>query len=241
MHNTNELPWWLYLDGMKVWGSEGEDDQEDDSDGENDDDSSDEEEEEADKEKSGSGDQDKDESEDDKNSSKDDAEDGLKSALRKERRRAKQLERENKRLKREKESKDGEEEKDLEQTKEQLTTSNSRVGRLAEKLLTRELNTAIADAARDAKFIDVDDALGQINRDDLDYEQDEDDPSEIDIEMDSVVEAVKALGRKKPHLIQKPNEGRPSGGRMGGSGGSKDKRDQKTKDDQLKEEYPSLR
>jgi septal ring factor EnvC (AmiA/AmiB activator) len=169
------------------------------------------------------------------NSSDDDREE-LKKALRAERRRAKQLERELKPLREAKGQKDSEEQATLDDTQKRLQASENKTSKLAAKLLKNSLDTAIERAARDANFIDPGDAVAGVNREDIDYDQDEEDPSTIDLDEDSVVKAVKDLARKKKHFIKAPGGGSPSGSRFGGGNG-------KSKDDGkgVLENYPALR
>jgi single-stranded DNA-binding protein len=74
----------------------------------------------------------------------------------------------------------------------------------------------------------------------VDWEQDSEDPSQVEIDMDSVQEAVEDLADRKKHLIGTPGEGKPKSG-------GKFKRKQNSSDDGdaskqvLLENYPSLR
>lgn len=187
---------------------------------------------------SGSGEDDSGNSGDD-SSGDDDGDDReeLKKALRSERRLRKAAEKERNQLKAA--SENNEEQKEIDKARENETAAQNKVTRLAERLLTTELNAAIRKAARDAKFIDEDDAVNGIARDDLDFDQDEDDPSAIDIDEKSIVDAVKALARKKPHFVRQPGDGKKTGSSFKGGQGTPD--DQQAREAKFKEDYPSLR
>lgn len=230
---------WYFLDGAIIFGAE-DDDKGDD--GSNKGGSSGDDDDSSDEDKAGQGADDK-SGKDGEDSDDDDEEDDkeeVKVALRKERRERKKLERENKKYKAERENKDKEEASEIEAAKREAEASKSNVTKLADKLLNREVKTAIERAARDAKFIDPSDATGAISLEDIDYEQDEDDPSEIEIDEESVTAAVKKLAKKRPHWVQLPGGGTKSGSKMAG-GGDGNKDDQATKEAKLKEDYPSLR
>jgi hypothetical protein len=162
---------------------------------------------------------------------------GLKSALAKERAANKAKDKELKRLQKAQKAQEDAEKSDLEKAQGEAETNKAKAEKLAAGFLRTNLNSAIRAEAEKAGFIDVDDALNGISRDDLEYEQDEDDPSEVDIDLKSVQKAVKALATKKPHFIKKgTDDGEPSGSQFGGSR----KKKAKSSDDELRERYPSL-
>lgn len=161
----------------------------------------------------------------------------LERALAAERRQNKAKDRELRKLQAAQGQKQETENEDLETTKRSLQATQAKAEKLAAGLLKRDLESAITKAARDAKFIDVDDAINGIDRTDLVYDQDDEDPTDIDIDFDSVVKAVKALAAKKPHfLVKGTDDGEASGSPMGGSR----RRTKKSDEDALREHYPSL-
>lgn len=162
----------------------------------------------------------------------------LKEALRKERIERKKHERAAKKLQREKDEGSQEEEKDLQKTREENGKLKENTGKLATKLREREVTAAIEKAARDANFIDTDDAIKGIDRSLIDVDQDDEDPSVVDVDLDSVKAAVKKLATAKKHLIKVPAPGTKSGSTFSGSGGSGG--DGKPTDQTLVDKYPAL-
>lgn len=220
-----ELPEWL-RDGVIFVGAEENDNNSGDQGG---DDSEDEDEDE---------DDDTEENENEGSEGKDQSNEALLKALREERKERKRLEREQKRRERAEArgKKDGQNE--LQQTKEDLEKARDREQKLAAGFLKSAVDRAIEKAARDAGYTDPDDAVRLIDRDDLDVDQDEDDPSKVDIDPDSVKAAVKALANKKKHLLKKGTEdGEPTGSTFGGRRG---KKKQPAKEEEYRSKYPSL-
>lgn len=163
---------------------------------------------------------------------------GLKSALEKERAANKQKDKELKALRKAKEAKENAEKSDVERAETERAAAVAKAEKLAAGFLKTNLNSAIRRAAEKAGFIDPDDAVGSISREDIIFEQDEDDPSDVDIDQKSVEKAVKALATKKPHFVKSgTGDGEPSGSQFGGS----KQKGKKSSDDQLRERYPSLR
>lgn len=226
-----ELPHWLLAIG-DIIGAEGDDDSGDQS-GDDDGDEGDENDDDA----------------SDASEEHDDADDpkvkGLKTALATERasnksnaKELKRLERELKKAKAAQDEKELEEKSEVEQAKTKATKAEEKATKLAAGLLKRDIDSAIEKAARDAGFIDIDDALSGVDRSKITFEQDEDDPSDIDIDLATVKAEVKGLASRKKHLIRSGTEdGEPTGSTFGGSKRKKGKLD----DDSLKERYPSLR
>lgn len=174
----------------------------------------------------------------DDDSSHDDADDpkvkGLKSALETERAEKKAKDKQLKALLREKQEREDAEKTEIDQHKDKAEKAMTKVELLAATLLKRDLDSAIRAAAKD--FIDPDDALNGIDRSKLVFEQDEDDPTDITIDLKSIEREVKNLATKKPHFLNKgTDDGEPTGGQFGGSS-----RKKKTSDEALKEKYPSL-
>lgn len=190
-----------------------------------------------DKSSEGSSGDDGDEGEDDDNLSSREDLSGLKSALEKERKERKRLEKELK-AKQKAEA----EAADADKTEGQRATSRAEKAEAAAKklaagLLKRDLHDAIRKEAEKLKFIDPSDAIEGVDFDTIDFTQDEDDPSDIEIDVKTVEKAVKALATKKPHFISKgTDDGKKTGSTFGGKQDSK-----KDPDAELKELYPALR
>lgn len=196
-------------------------------DGEPDDDSDDDDEDEEDED-----------DEDDENKGKkgDEGNAGLKSALQKERRDRRKLEKENRRLTKLNKEKEDAEKDDTTKATERATTAETKAERLAVRLKDTALDNVIIKLAAD--FIDVDDALSLIDRDLIEVEQDEDDPSDIEIDKKSVKKALDALKESKPHLVKKDGKPPPpkSGSKFSGGEKSKEQLDEEA----LAERYPAL-
>jgi hypothetical protein len=161
---------------------------------------------------------------------------GLKTALDKERKDRKAAEKLATKLQKEKDARDQAKMTDIQraQAKEKLATE--KVAKLASGLLIRDQNAEIKAAAEKLKFIDPADAIDGVNRSKIIFTQDEDDPSDITIDVKSVEKLVKELSLKKPHFITSgTDDGQETGGQFGGSN-----RQKKPTDDALKEFYPSL-
>jgi len=171
---------------------------------------------------------------------------GLKSALRKERRERKSLEREAKARKAAETKTNEQEASELVKEREAREASDKRVKSLATGLLNTQVGIAVTRAATKAGFHDPEDAIRLIDRDDLDIEQDEENPASIEIDAKSVEDAVKALAKKKPHLIGKADgkededggKGRPTGSPLGTRRGTSQ---QTSDEDKLRDKYPALR
>lgn len=176
----------------------------------------------------------------------------LKSALAKERQDRKRFEKELKKLQKRDADAELDKKGEVEKLAAQLQKSQDALGKFGPKFLQRAINDAIRDAATDSKllggkvFADVTDALALVDRQDLDYEQDEDDPSEVEIDVKSVQAAVKALAEKKKHLLtgdidteeeeeRPPSHQPPSGSRFNGK-----KKKNEADEAALKLRYPSL-
>ena len=160
----------------------------------------------------------------------------LQRALQAERRNNKRLTRENNRFKASQDRQNNDEANELEETRTKLQESTSRTEKLAAGLLSRDLNKAIEDEAKKQNFIDPSDAINGVDRLKLVYDQDDEDPTDIDIDLASVVAEVKRLAASKPHFISRgTDDGEPSGSGFGGS-----KKQKKNSEDQMRELYPSL-
>lgn len=117
----------------------------------------------------------------------------------------------------------------------QLEAASAQTRRLADGLRKKEVDDAILAAARKAGFIDETDALTDDIRKKVDVDQDPEDPTDIDIDEDSVTDAVKDLAARKKHLVGKATPGSPSGSKFRKRGN-----DDKPDKNALVEHYPSL-
>lgn len=166
-----------------------------------------------------------------------DAADNLKKALRAERKQRKQFERELKQLRQlQTDKKDGD---DGEAAKLQKKADNAeaKATRLAERLLKTAVDGAIVKAATKLNFRDVDDALAQVKWDlEAWVDQDEDDPSEIEVDAEAVERAVKKLAESKKYLLKVDGETDPSGSKFGGKGNNNDA----LSEQKLREKYSAL-
>lgn len=162
---------------------------------------------------------------------------GLKSALAAERKRAKAAERElNKRVKAETDT-EAEKADAVAAAQKKLQEVQERNEKLANGLLQRELEARIRKAANELNFVDPTDAIDGVDRSKLEWDQDEDDPSQIDIDDKAVEKAVKALATKKPHFVKRGTEdGAPTGSGFGGG----NQGDRKDKDAALRARYSAL-
>lgn len=189
------------------------------------------------------------ESDDDEDDDDDDDEDGekggdkgnagLKSALQKERKERRKLERENKRLSKAQKEREDSEKDEATKAKDEATAEKTKTARLATRLKDTALDNSIIKLAGNT-FVDIDDVLSLIDREAIEIEQDEDDPSDIEIDERSVKRALLALQEKKPHLVRGEQKLPPpkSGSKMTGGGDkSKDQLDEEA----LMSKYSALR
>jgi hypothetical protein len=160
----------------------------------------------------------------------------LQKTLDAERRITKKQDRELRSLRASKESKDAEKDETIEDTKARELAATARAEKLAAGLLKRDIDTAIKEAARDLKFIDVEDALNGVERSAIVFDQDDEDPTDIDIDIDTVKAAVKKLATSKPHFLNRgTDDGEATGSQFGGS-----RKTKKQGEEALRELYPSL-
>lgn len=161
---------------------------------------------------------------------------GLKSALDKERRRADALEKAAKAREKADEERKLAEQSEIDQARTREQKANDKAQRLASGFLNEKLANAITAEAQLLNFIDIDDALKGVDRSKITFSQDEDDPSNVTIDKDTVKAAVKALATTKSHFIKTgTDDGAPTGSAFGGT--------KKTKPDEeatLRSMYPSL-
>ena len=189
--------------------------------------------------KSGSDDDgdDDDDDKDDKGSGNDQNADALKSALRKERLERRRLEKENKALQKTKQEKEDKEKSETDKAKDDAAKAAQRAEKLAQRLKTTAVDNAIIKLGGKLKFRDIDDALKLIDRDEIEVDQDEDDPSDVTIDESSVEEALKALAKKKPHLIVAEGQEDKSGSKFNGQR----KTQKEIDDEELRSKYPALK
>lgn len=236
-HDTDA--WWL-RDDLVIIGFEEDDENEDEEENNDDDEESEDEESEGNEDDDeGSEDEDEDDDESPKITKKD--VEGLKSALRKERMARKKADRELRKLKAGKKPVDDESDEDDkdddEKTKDspKLAKEQEKNQKLATKLLDQAVDTAIIKHAGD--FKNTDEVLLLINRKEIEVDQDEDDPTEIEIDEESIIEAVKKLRKKSPHLLKSKEERVQSGSKFGG----RKKTSKEPSDDALRKKYAALR
>jgi hypothetical protein len=161
----------------------------------------------------------------------------LQKALSAERRLNTKLTRENSKLAATKETKEAEKDETIEEAKQKELAATQRAEKLAAGLLKRDIDTAIKEAARDLKFLDVEDALNGVDRSKIVADQDDDDPTDIEIDEDTVKAAVKALATRKPHFL---NSGTDDGEATGSQFGGSKRRTKADEEAALREYYPSL-
>lgn len=169
----------------------------------------------------------------------------LKAALKKERLLRRKAERDARRARKgtpkqdedQSDSDEGESKEDA-RLRRKLDASEQRSRKLAEGFRKKSIDDAILTEARKQGFIDPTDALTDDIRGEVDYEQDKDDPTQVDIDTESVEDAVKDLADRKKHLVGKGSPGTPSGGKFRRKQGSND--DEPTNDKVLKSRYASL-
>lgn len=163
--------------------------------------------------------------------------DALQAALEKERRLNKRLTRRQNISQQNKSAEEQKEQVDIETAQNRAREADAKAEKLAAGLLQRDINAAIEKAARDMKFLDPDDAIAGVDRSLIESDQDDEDPTDILVNEETVRAAVKALAAKKPHFIRTgTDDGEPTGSPFGGrKGGSK-----KSTDDTLRDLYPAL-
>lgn len=161
----------------------------------------------------------------------------LQKALNAERRANKAKDRELRKVQNQKAAKDQEENDTLEEAKQREAAANTKAEKLAAGILKRDIDSKIREIARDMKFIDVEDAVNLVDRTQISADQDTEDPTDIDIDEDTVKAVVKALAVKKPHFLNRgTTDGEPTGSAHGGSR----RRNKQTDEEALREHYPSL-
>lgn len=186
---------------------------------------------------------------DDSDDDKDDADDSrdagaaedtaaLKKALQEERAQRKALEKEKKINERARQRKEQGDSAALKQAEEDLDAARKRTEKLAAGYKKTAVDRAIEKVATTLKFRDTEDALLLVDRSAILVDQDEDDPSQVDIDADSVKKAVKALADKKKHLLATGTEdGEPTGSQFGNRNNGNRK---KSTEEEYKAKYSAL-
>lgn len=164
---------------------------------------------------------------------------GLKSALQKEREERKNLEKELKSLRKDKQTREDAEKSEIDRLKSQSQRDAEKATKLAAGFRANAVETAILKAAGNAKFRDPSDALRAEVISAVGVEQDEDDPSNVTIDEATVTEAIKQLAKNKPHYVS-TGDGRqlPKSG-SSFAGGTQPKGDAAKAE--LQKKYPALR
>lgn len=83
----------------------------------------------------------------------------------------------------------------------QLRTERDKNVALSKRIADQALHTAILQAATAQKFIDPEDALAVASS--LEVDQDPDDPTSVEVDKALVLSEIKALAKRKPHLVGK--------------------------------------
>lgn len=145
---------------------------------------------------------------------------GLKSALEKERKDRKALEKELKTFRTAKQTAEDADKSEVERLKGENERTSARATKLAEGFKSSAVRTAVLEAAGKAKFRDPSDALRPEILALVGVEQDDDDPTQVTIDSATVNQAIKDLAKNKPHYIATEEKRLPkSGSSFGGSGG----------------------
>lgn len=169
--------------------------------------------------------------------SKDDEDKGLSRALAAERAARKAADKKATALQKAADERELAEKTEIEQERTKAEKATSALDKLKDGFLKTKLDAAIEKAAKD--FTDPEDVLNGVDRKLIEFEQDEDDPSEVTIDLKTVERAVKALATKKPHWLKTgTDDGEATGGKFGNGQGQGKK---KSTDDQLRDAYPALR
>lgn len=167
----------------------------------------------------------------------------LKSALDKERKERKRLEKENRANAKRLKALEDKDKTESEKAKGDAAEATEKAKNLSAKLLKNSVDTAIIKMAGKFNFADIDDALRLVDRNEIDVEQDEDDPSDVEIDEKTVEAALKALAKSKPHLVKKSTDDDDDEDDTRPHTGSKFNRNGKKKVDEkasLAEKYPAL-
>lgn len=171
-----------------------------------------------------------------KEGDKDSGNDGLKSALRKERQARRDLEKQLKAAKKFQDDAEAKDKTETDKAKDEATKASDKAVKLAAKLRETAINNEIIKAGTKLKFRDLDDALKLVDMDDIEVDQDDDDPSDISVDATSVEAALKKLAKAKPHLLVAEGSGEKTGSKFAGGQKSQETLDEEA----LKSRYPAL-
>lgn len=162
---------------------------------------------------------------------------GLKSALQKERATAKENAKRLAAFEKAQQEKEDAEKSEIQRLTDQSTRASEKLQKLAAGYRSSKVEAAIIKAAGDAKFTDPTDALRPEVLAAIGVEQDEDDPTRVTVDEDSVKAAIKELAKAKPHyLAQQQKTTAPSGSKFGGNNNTQ----APSQEQQLRQLYPAL-
>jgi hypothetical protein len=162
---------------------------------------------------------------------------GLKSALQAERRERKKLERENRKLLQAQKELDDKDASEVTKATKKAEALEGNVKNLAAKLRTTAVENQITRFAAELNFRDLGDALVQVDRSKIEVDQDETDPSDLEVDEASVKTAVEKLAKDKPYLLKADGDVDETGGNVGRKG----KKDDSLSEQALRDKYPALR
>lgn len=143
------------------------------------------------------------------------------------------------------------------ETEQELQALKARSDSLAGKLLDNAIETLVlrVASAKEFNFADPSDAAAFIKRKDIEVDQDDEDPTDIEIDETSVKKALRTLAKQKPHLLKPKSkkdedeeeeegedeeEEEPSRRTTSKFGGRR-KKGKQLDEAKLKEKYPALR
>lgn len=174
--------------------------------------------------------------EEDEEGEKPENNDGLKSALQKERKAAKDANKALRAAQKRLEEIEAKDKSETDQAKDRAAKDSAKAQKLAERVKTMAVDNAIIKLGSKLKFRDIDDALRLVDRGLIDIEQDEDDPEDITLDEATVTKALKKLAETKPHLVLADGQEERSGSKF--AGGKKSTKE--IDDDVLRSAYPAL-
>lgn len=190
-----------------------------------------------DKSKDDSGDDEDDDDGDKGGDGKNEDNTGLKSALQKERKAAKEAQRELRKAQARLEELDAKDKSETDKAKDDAAKASAKAEKLAARLRSTAVDNVVIKLGGKLKFRDIDDALQLVNRGEIEVDQDDEDPSDITVDEASVKAALEKLAKNKPHLIGADGQNEPSGSKFNG----KKKSDKEADEEALAAKYPALR
>lgn len=168
---------------------------------------------------------------------------GLKSALDKERKTAKENAKKLAAFEKAQKDKEDAEKSEIQRLTDQGISASEKLQKLSAGFRKSKVESAVVAAARKALFTDPTDALRPEVLEAIGVEQDEDDPTQVTIDSKTVEEAITKLAKAKPHWlteVEDPNKKKPrspSGSKFGGSNNTQTP----SAEDKLAEMFPALR